>query len=62
MESKAQGSLEYILLLGGILLIVVLAIIILRGGVFNQATRQINENYNAWEEVTNVSNCTPAGC
>lgn len=62
MESRAQGSLEYILLLGGILLIVVLAIIILRGGVFNQATHIINENYGTWENLTNVSNCTPAGC
>ncbi|MFH1056476.1 MAG: hypothetical protein V1717_01615 [Candidatus Micrarchaeota archaeon] len=38
---KSQGMFEYILLLAGILLIVVLAIVLLRGGIFQGAQQDI---------------------
>ncbi|MBS3070032.1 class III signal peptide-containing protein [Candidatus Micrarchaeota archaeon] len=41
MEKKGQGMFEYILLLAGILLIVVLAIVVLRGGLFGGAETDI---------------------
>ena len=62
MEKKAQGSLEYILLLAGVLLIVVLVILILRGNIFNSAKNNIDYNYNVYDSLTNTSNCSLAGC
>lgn len=38
---KGQGMFEYILLLAGILLIVVLAVVVLRGGIFQGANKDI---------------------
>ncbi len=38
---KGQGMFEYILLLAGILLIVVLAVVVLRGGLFGGAEKDI---------------------
>ncbi len=40
VEKKGQGMFEYILLLAGILLIVVLAIVLLRGGIFQSASTE----------------------
>ena len=55
MDEKAQGAFEYILLLAGVLLIVVLAIIILRGSVLNQGNQQIVSNMNQSLYRTNAS-------
>ena len=38
---KGQGMFEYVLLLAGILLIVVLAIVLLRGGLFGGAEKDV---------------------
>ncbi|MFH1200106.1 MAG: class III signal peptide-containing protein [Candidatus Micrarchaeota archaeon] len=62
MENRSQGSLEYIMLLGGILLIVTLSIVIIRGGVLPQAQHTIDTNYHDYVTITNTSNCTLAGC
>jgi len=51
MHRKSQGAFEYILLLGGVLLIVVVSIIILRGSVLNQANQQVAGNVNAWQNT-----------
>ncbi len=54
MRQRAQGALEYILLLAGILLIVVLVIAILRSN-FSIASQQIGTNV----QVINRLNCLP---
>jgi uncharacterized protein (UPF0333 family) len=40
VRKRGQGMFEYILLLAGILLIVVLAIVLLRGGIFQSASTE----------------------
>ena len=52
---KSQGAFEYILLLGGILLIVVVSVIIMRTSVLNQANQQIGGNVNEWQDVTDAT-------
>lgn len=50
MSSRAQGALEYILLLGGVIAIVVLVYSMLTG--FGGATNQlINERLGAYNEA-----------
>jgi len=44
MNRKGQGTFEYILLLAGILLIVVLAIVLLRGGIFQSSQSNIQRD------------------
>ncbi len=44
MDRKGQGTFEYILLLAGILLIVVLAIVLLRGGIFQTSQSNIQRD------------------
>ncbi|MBU1196902.1 class III signal peptide-containing protein [Candidatus Micrarchaeota archaeon] len=51
-DRKAQGAFEYILLLAGVLLIVVLAIIILRGSVLGSANNQITTGVETWKNNT----------
>ncbi len=58
-DRKAQGAFEYILLLAGVLLIVVLAIIILRGSVLTTANAQIQNQINA---IGTENNLTIAAC
>ena len=41
MKSRGQGTFEYVLLLGGVLLIVVLAVVLLRGGLFQSGSQDI---------------------
>ena len=41
---KAQGAFEYVLLLGGVLLIVVLAVVLLRGGLFQSGSQNVELN------------------
>jgi len=48
MPYKGQGAFEYILLLAGVLLVVILAIVILRGGILNQANAQIAGSLNTY--------------
>ena len=42
MKSRGQGTFEYVLLLGGVLLIVVLAVVLLRGGLFQTGAQSVN--------------------
>jgi hypothetical protein len=39
---KGQGTFEYVLLLAGVLLIVVLAIVLLRGGIFGGGAKDVS--------------------
>lgn len=54
-ERKGQGAFEYILLLAGVLLIVVLAIIILRGSVLATANNNIQAQANAISSQNNAT-------
>lgn len=55
MKFRAQGAFEYILLLAGILLVVILAIVILRGGVLSAANNQITGSLGVFSNLTNAS-------
>ncbi|MFH0836450.1 MAG: class III signal peptide-containing protein [Candidatus Micrarchaeota archaeon] len=44
MKNKGQGAFEYVLLLAGVLLIVVLAVVLLRGGLGGAGDQQIQYN------------------
>ena len=57
-ERRAQGAFEYILLLAGVLLIVVLAIIILRGSVLGAANNQIQSGIGAVGNASSACNGT----
>lgn len=59
-SEKGQGMFEYILLLAGILLIVVLAIVVLRGGLFGGAEQDIRLQ-NCHAALTRSSYCYDAG-
>jgi len=48
MQKRGQGAFEYILLLAGVLLVVILAVVILRGGVLTQANNQIAGSLNTY--------------
>ncbi|MEM4254725.1 MAG: hypothetical protein QXR53_00150 [Candidatus Norongarragalinales archaeon] len=56
MALKGQGMFEYILLLAGILLIVVLAIVVLRGGLFGGAEQDI-QRQNCQAALSRSSYC-----
>ena len=53
--NKGQGMFEYILLLAGVLLVVVLAIALLRGGLFQSASSNVDKNAFLSELVTESS-------
>ena len=38
---RGQGTFEYVLLLGGVLLVVVLAVLLLRGGLFDSGAKDV---------------------
>lgn len=40
---RGQGAFEYVLLLGGVLLIVVLAVVLLRGGIFQSGGQTVSK-------------------
>lgn len=51
---KAQGSLEYILLIAGVMMIVILVITVLLGTA-NKTNNSIAEGVNAYTNFTNIS-------
>lgn len=53
---KGQGMFEYILLLAGILLIVVLAVVVLRGGIF-QGAQKDTQTSACQAALARVSSC-----
>jgi len=58
---KAQGTFEYVLLLAGVLLIVVLAIVLLRGGIFGGGAKDV-ELQNCARQLAQLGICfNPAG-
>lgn len=52
MKARAQGAFEYILLLGGVLMIVAIAFIILRSTVLPSGKQQIEANVQAINRLT----------
>ncbi|MBI3588495.1 hypothetical protein HY995_05315 [Candidatus Micrarchaeota archaeon] len=60
MEEKSQGAFEYVLLLAGILLVVVMAIVILRSSVITGAQEQVNSSVGAYRNATAL-NCDASG-
>ena len=56
MRKKGQGAFEYVLLLGGVLLIVVLAVVLLRGGLFQSGAE------STYEQNCKLSLAQAAGC
>ncbi len=56
MKKKGQGTFEYILLLAGVLLIVVLAIVLLRGGLFQSQSTAVQKN-NCMSALALSGNC-----
>jgi len=54
MNKHGQGAFEYILLLAGILLVVIVSIVILRGGVLSTANNQIACSLETWFAVTSA--------
>jgi len=59
MRKKGQGMFEYVLLLAGILLIVVLAIVLLRGGLFGGAQKDVKIT-NCQAALSRISACYAA--
>ncbi len=55
MDEKAQGSFEYILMLGGVLLLVSIVYVIIRSDVLEGGKHTVNQSYNQWENATNTS-------
>jgi len=53
---KGQGTFEYVLLLAGVLLIVVLAIVLLRGGIFGGGAKDVSLQACKLE-LTKSGNC-----
>jgi hypothetical protein len=56
MNRKGQGAFEYVLLLAGVLLIVVLAIVLLRGGLGGAGDQQVMYNM-CKNELAGASQC-----
>ncbi|MBI5224412.1 class III signal peptide-containing protein [Candidatus Micrarchaeota archaeon] len=55
MDQKGQGSFEYILMVGGVLLLVAVTIVMLRGGVINSGKDSVNSSYVNYANATNTS-------
>ena len=62
IQKRGQGAFEYILLLAGVLAVVILAVVILRGGVLaganNQIAGSLNTYYGAIDACTVLSRFT----
>lgn len=56
-SEKGQGAFEYILLLAGVLLIVVLVIFLLRSNLFGGAAKSVNETQSQFIKETSLENC-----
>ncbi len=57
---KSQGSFEYILLLGGVMLVVVLSLIIMRSTILGSANTQLNQTTSVLENVVSTKNVSVA--
>lgn len=55
MDNKAQGAFEYILMLGGILLVVVIVILIVKSNVLAPATNTVEQTTNQYVSSTNCT-------
>ncbi len=59
-EEKAQGAFEYIMLVAGVLLVVVLAIVVLRSSVLPGAGAQLGQGVSEWRKLVQL-NCSSNG-
>lgn len=55
MKARGQGAMEYILLVGGVILVVILTLVILRGGILTSANEQISGSMGVFVNLTNAS-------
>jgi len=55
VESRAQVSIEYILLLVGALLLAILLYILFQNRIFNPAEGTITNQISVYRNITNVS-------
>ncbi|MBI5636152.1 class III signal peptide-containing protein [Candidatus Micrarchaeota archaeon] len=58
MDDRGQGAFEYVLLIAGVLLIVILVVLILRGNVLGSAKTQIDYGIGNYTNVVDYSNQT----
>ncbi len=56
MDEQGQGALEYLLLIGGSILIVLIVLAILRAGPLPSARSQIASGVAAYNQTVNYSN------
>lgn len=54
MKERAQGSLEYIMLIAGVLLILVLVVFVIKTDVLTPASQNVNSSSSIYK---NVSQC-----
>ena len=57
MDDRAQGAFEYILILAGVLLIVVVVVLVLRDTILPQTRAQLKESVGQYRNVVRL-NCT----
>ena len=57
VDDRGQGAFEYIMLVAGVLLVVVLAIVVLRTNVLPGAGAQLGASVNEWRKLVSL-NCT----
>jgi len=55
MDEKAQGSLEYILLVAAVLLIVVVVIVVMKVNVLAPGQETVRQNTGEYRNATNCS-------
>lgn len=55
MEERAQTALEYILLLGGILMFIILLIVLWQEQVYRPAANTVGNAMQVYRNLTNVS-------
>ncbi len=58
MDDAAQGALEYLLILAGVIMLAVIAIIIVRGQAMPAISRQINQSEGNFTNVLAGLNAT----
>ncbi|MFH1257595.1 MAG: class III signal peptide-containing protein [Candidatus Micrarchaeota archaeon] len=55
MDEKAQGTFEYILLVGAAIMLVAIAYMMLKTSALEGGKEQVNQSYNDYLNATNTS-------
>ncbi len=56
MDERGQGALEYLLLIGGAILLVLIVLVVIRAGPFGNAESKLGEGGAAYVNATNYGN------